>query len=105
MDTQEFSIAITDVLIYKDKKTTEDRIRIGYYFTEDKYVKDTKTQKGYRVQSFFGKDVSVFDKLKQEMFLKPCLGVFKQENSAGNPFQTYAVLTQLIFDDVTIDIA
>ncbi len=105
MDTNELSCTITNLLKYQDKKTGEDKIRIGYIYQEKGSCMDTDKQKGFPELSAY---VKYSDELWKTITLKdifqPAIFVFQEQKSAYNPFRVINILKTIKVNDKVISI-
>lgn len=96
-------IVINNVMKYRDKKTNEQKCRIGYSFLEEKFRSNTAKLKGYTENSIFG-DVSLFDKIPTELIRVTVDAVIEDRPSEYDPLRNRRVVTKIIYKDNVIDL-
>lgn len=96
-------IVINNVLKYSDKKTNEQKCRIGYSFLEEKFKSNSTRLKGYTENSIFG-DVSLFDKIPIELIRVPVDAVIENQPSPYDPLKERKVVTKIIYKNNVIDL-
>lgn len=72
---------------YIDKKTNQEKIRLGYRCLDSKMRQDTAKFKGYSELDVYLEDTSIFDKLKFEDFGIAVVLEFSREQSPNNPLR------------------
>lgn len=92
----ELNVTLLNFLSYKDKKTGEPMIRIGYISNDKVYIKNTKSMKGYSELSVFVNDKDgLYDKLKVEMTGDTAILVFDRKPNPYNPIRDMLVLKEI----------
>ena len=80
-------VELLSCLKYTDKKTNQEKIRLGYSCLDPKMRQDTAKLKGYSELSVYLEDISIFDKLKVEDFGIAAILEFTKEQSPNNPLR------------------
>lgn len=80
-------VELLSCLKYVDKKTNQDKVRIGYRCLDPKFRQDKANLKGYSELSVYLEDTSIFDKLKVEDFGIAVILEFTKEQSPNNPLR------------------
>ncbi len=92
----ELNVTLLNFLSYKDKKSNEPKVRIGYICNDKQYIKNTSTMKGYCELSVYVDDKDgLFDKLKTEMCGDLATLVLEKRPSESNPFREVLVLKEI----------
>lgn len=99
-----FQVELTNCLKYKDKKTGNDKVRLGYRLKDNKYNQNSLTFKGYAEMSYFLEGTGLFDKMKSEYFGMPAELTMEEQPSPSNPMRKIAVLKQIRIGNEVINV-
>lgn len=88
----------------KFKQNNEDRLRIGYAFCDKESAGDSPKYKGYREFSIFTDNVKVFDEIKLDSLLKPCVAYLVEKKSQRDPLKSYKTIEKIEINGLSFNL-
>lgn len=98
-------VTILNFLKYEDKKTGQEKIRIGYINNDVSYIANKEKFKGFAELSIFLDNAKIWDQLKVEMCGDTAEFEFTSEPNPSNPLRNVTKLVRIKpnkFNDISV---
>lgn len=100
----EVSIILLNALKYKDKKTGEEKLRLGFCPIGKGTYRNTDNYLGYTELGAYCDNIEVMSELKESDFMQGATLIGEEEISSVNPTKKYIKYTKLITKNATISL-